>query len=108
MKGLGKDFDANAALTRDQAAQIMLNALKAEKVVYGQTITNLTWNAKTGYWTDHQHRVANAAATSPRTALSDNYEHKLLAADFSLTLTDISGQVGPSDPHLEQGHCHHR
>ena len=50
LAGLGKDFDANAALTRDQAAQIMLNALKAEKVVYGQTITNLTWNAKTGYW----------------------------------------------------------
>ena len=35
LAGLGKDFDANAALTRDQAAQIMLNALKAEKVVYG-------------------------------------------------------------------------
>ena len=46
LKGLGKSFDANAALTRDEAAQIMLNALKAEKVVYGQTVTNLVWNAK--------------------------------------------------------------
>ena len=84
LAGLGKDFDANAALTRDQAAQIMLNALKAEKVVYGQTITNLTWNAKTGYWMT-TNTAANAVYVSPNGAVN-NYEHKLLAADFGLTL----------------------
>ena len=84
LAGLGKDFDPNAALTRDQAAQIMLNALKAEKVVYGQTITNLTWNAKTGYWMT-TNTAANAVYVSPNGAVN-NYEHKLLAADFGLTL----------------------
>lgn len=84
LAGLGKDFDPNAALTRDQAAQIMLNALKAEKVVYGQTITNLTWNAKTGYWMT-TNTVSNAVYVSPNGAVN-NYEHKLLAADFGLTL----------------------
>ena len=85
MKGLD-NFDANAALTRDQAAQIMLNALKAEKVVYGQTITNLTWNAKTGYWMT-TNTAANAVYVSPNGAVN-NYEHKLLAADFGLKLTE--------------------
>ena len=84
LAGLGKDFDPNAALTRDQAAQIMLNALKAEKVVYGQTITNLVWNAKTGYWMT-TNTAANAVYVSPNGAVN-NYEHKLLAADFGLTL----------------------
>ena len=88
LAGLGKDFDANAALTRDQAAQIMLNALKAEKVVYGQTITNLTWNAKTGYWMT-TNTAANAVYVSPNGAVN-NYEHKLLAADFGLTLDNNS------------------
>ena len=86
LKGLGKSFDANAALTRDEAAQIMLNALKAEKVVYGQTITNLVWNAKTGYWMT-TNTAANAVYVSPNGAVN-NYEHKLLAADFGLTLTE--------------------
>lgn len=92
LAGLGKDFDANAALTRDQAAQIMLNALKAEKVVYGQTITNLTWNAKTGYWMT-TNTTANAVYVSPNGAVN-NYEHKLLAADFSLTLTETQDKWG--------------
>ena len=91
MKGLD-NFDANAALTRDQAAQIMLNALKAEKVVYGQTITNLTWNAKTGYWMT-TNTTANAVYVSPNGAVN-NYEHKLLAADFSLTLTETQDKWG--------------
>lgn len=92
LAGLGKDFDANAALTRDQAAQIMLNALKAEKVVYGQTITNLTWNAKTGYWMT-TNTTANAVYVSPNGAVN-NYEHKLLAADFGLTLTETQDKWG--------------
>ena len=92
LAGLGKDFDANAALTRDQAAQIMLNALKAEKVVYGQTITNLTWNAKTGYWMT-TNTTANAVYVSPNGAVN-NYEHKLLAADFNLTLTETQDKWG--------------
>ena len=91
MKGLD-NFDANAALTRDQAAQIMLNALKAEKVVYGQTITNLTWNAKTGYWMT-TNTAANAVYVSPNGAVN-NYEHKLLAADFNLTLTETQDKWG--------------
>ena len=92
LKGLGKSFDANAALTRDEAAQIMLNALKAEKVVYGQTITNLTWNAKTGYWMT-TNTTANAVYVSPNGAVN-NYEHKLLAADFNLTLTETQDKWG--------------
>ena len=91
LKGLD-NFDANAALTRDQAAQIMLNALKAEKVVYGQTITNLTWNAKTGYWMT-TNTAANAVYVSPNGAVN-NYEHKLLAADFGLSLTDTQDAWG--------------
>ena len=92
LAGLGKDFDPNAALTRDQAAQIMLNALKAEKVVYGQTITNLVWNAKTGYWMT-TNTVSNAVYVSPNGAVN-NYEHKLLADDFGLTLTDGNNAWG--------------
>ena len=92
LAGLGKDFDPNAALTRDEAAQIMLNALKAEKVVYGQTITNLTWNAKTGYWMT-TNTAANAVYVSPNGAVN-NYEHKLLAADFNLTLTPSQDKWG--------------
>ena len=92
LAGLGKDFDPNAALTRDEAAQIMLNALKAEKVVYGQTITNLTWNAKTGYWMT-TNTTANAVYVSPNGAVN-NYEHKLLAADFNLTLTETQDKWG--------------
>ena len=88
LAGLGSDFDANAALTRDQAAQIMLNALKAEKVVYGQTITNLTWNAKAGYWMT-TNTASNAVYVSPNGAVN-NYEHKLLAADFGLTLDNTT------------------
>lgn len=91
MKGLD-NFDANAALTRDQAAQIMLNALKAEKVVYGQTITNLVWNAKTGYWMT-TNTAANAVYVSPNGAVN-NYEHKLLAADFGLALTETQDKWG--------------
>ena len=92
LKGLGKSFDANAALTRDEAAQIMLNALKAEKVVYGQTITNLVWNAKTGYWMT-TNTASNAVYVSPNGAVN-NYEHKLLAVDFNLTLTDSTDKWG--------------
>lgn len=92
LAGLGKDFNPNAALTRDEAAQIMLNALKAEKVVYGQTITNLTWNAKTGYWMT-TNTAANAVYVSPNGAVN-NYEHKLLAADFNLTLTETQDKWG--------------
>ena len=94
LAGLGKDFDANAALTRDQAAQIMLNALKAEKVVYGQTVTNLVWDAKNSYWTVGNTAVAAAAVyVSPNGAVN-NYEHKLLAADFNLTLTETQDKWG--------------
>lgn len=70
----------------------MLNALKAEKVVYGQTITNLTWNAKTGYWMT-TNTTANAVYVSPNGAVN-NYEHKLLAADFNLTLTETQDKWG--------------
>ncbi len=86
LAGLGKDFDANAALTRDQAAQIMLNALKAEKVVYGQTVTNLVWNAKNGYWTIGNTTVAAAAVYVSPNGAQNNYAHELLAKDFGLTL----------------------
>lgn len=92
LKGLGKSFDANAALTRDEAAQIMLNALKAEKVVYGQTITNLVWNAKTGYWMT-TNTASNAVYVSPNGAVN-NYEHKLLAADFGLAMTETQDKWG--------------
>lgn len=93
MNGLD-NFDANAALTRDQAAQIMLNALKAEKVVYGQTITNLVWNAKLGYWTVGNTTTAAAAVYVSPNGAQNNYEHKLLAADFNLTLSDTTDKWG--------------
>ena len=93
MKGLD-NFDANAALTRDQAAQIMLNALKAEKVVYGQTVTNLVWDAKNGYWTIGNTAVAAAAVYVSPNGADNNYEHKLLAADFGLTLVASQDKWG--------------
>ena len=49
MKGLD-NFDANAALTRDQVPR-SCSRPQGEKVVYGQTVTNLVWDAKNGYWT---------------------------------------------------------
>ena len=94
LAGLGKDFDANAALTRDQAAQIMLNALKAEKVVYGQTITNLVWNAKLGYWTIGNTTTAAAAVYVSPNGAQNNYAHELLAKDFGLTLVASQDKWG--------------
>ena len=85
MDGL-KDFEPNTALTRDEAAQIMLNALKAETVVYGQTVTNLVWDAAHGYWTTTTAATAPAVYVSPNGAVN-NYEHKLLANGFGLALT---------------------
>ncbi len=93
MKGLD-NFDANAALTRDQAAQIMLNALKAEKVVYGQTVTNLVWNAKNGYWTIGNTAVAAAAVYVSPNGAQNNYAHELLAKDFGLTLVASQDKWG--------------
>ena len=93
MKGLD-NFDANAALTRDQAAQIMLNALKAEKVVYGQTVTNLVWNAKNGYWTIGNTTVAAAAVYVSPNGAQNNYAHELLAKDFNLKLTETQDKWG--------------
>ena len=94
LAGLGKDFDPNAALTRDQAAQIMLNALKAEKVVYGQTVTNLVWNAKNGYWTIGNTAVAAAAVYVSPNGAQNNYAHELLAKDFGLTLVASQDKWG--------------
>lgn len=94
LKGLGKSFDANAALTRDEAAQIMLNALKAEKVVYGQTVTNLVWNAKNGYWTIGNTTVAAAAVYVSPNGAQNNYAHELLAKDFNLKLTETQDKWG--------------
>ena len=94
LAGLGKDFDANAALTRDQAAQIMLNALKAEKVVYGQTVTNLVWDAKNGYWTIGNTAVAAAAVYVSPNGAQNNYAHELLAKDFGLTLVASQDKWG--------------
>ena len=94
LAGLGSDFDPNAALTRDQAAQIMLNALKAEKVVYGQTITNLVWNAKLGYWTVGNTTTAAAAVYVSPNGAQNNYNHELLAKDFNLTLTPSQDKWG--------------
>ena len=93
MDGLD-DFDANAALTRDEAAQIMLNALKAEKVVYGQTVTNLVWDTANGYWTVGQNTVAASAVYVSPNGAQNNYAHELLAADFSLTLSDSTDKWG--------------
>lgn len=93
MKGLD-NFDANAALTRDQAAQIMLNALKAEKVVYGQTVTNLVWDAKNGYWTVGNTAVAAAAVYVSPNGAQKNYSHELLAKDFGLTLVASQDKWG--------------
>ena len=93
MKGLD-NFDANAALTRDEAAQIMLNALKAEKVVYGQTVTNLVWNAKNGYWTIGNTTVAAAAVYVSPNGAQNNYAHELLAKDFNLKLTETQDKWG--------------
>lgn len=93
MNGLD-NFDANAALTRDQAAQIMLNALKAEKVVYGQTVTNLVWDAKNGYWTVGNTAVAAAAVYVSPNGAQNNYNHELLAKDFNLKLTDSDNVWG--------------
>lgn len=93
LKGLD-NFDANAALTRDQAAQIMLNALKAEKVVYGQTITNLVWNAKLGYWTVGNTTTAAAAVYVSPNGAQNNYNHELLAKDFNLTLVASQDKWG--------------
>ena len=94
LAGLGKDFDPNAALTRDEAAQIMLNALKAEKVVYGQTITNLVWNAKLGYWTIGNTTTAAAAVYVSPNGAQNNYSHELLAKDFGLTLVASQDKWG--------------
>ncbi len=94
LAGLGKDFDPNAALTRDEAAQIMLNALKAEKVVYGQTITNLVWNAKLGYWTIGNTTTAAAAVYVSPNGAQNNYAHELLAKDFGLKLEDSYDKWG--------------
>ena len=93
MKGLD-NFDANAALTRDQAAQIMLNALKAEKVVYGQTITNLVWNTKLGYWTLGNTTTAAAAVYVSPNGAQNNYAHELLAKDFGLKVEDSYDKWG--------------
>lgn len=93
MKGLD-NFDANAALTRDQAAQIMLNALKAEKVVYGQTVTNLVWDAKNSYWTVGNTAVAAAAVYVSPNGAQNNYNHELLAKDFGLTLVASQDKWG--------------
>lgn len=93
MKGLD-NFDANAALTRDQAAQIMLNALKAEKVVYGQTVTNLVWDAKNSYWTVGNTAVAAAAVYVSPNGAQNNYSHELLAKDFGLTLVASQDKWG--------------
>ncbi len=93
MAGL-KDFDPNAALTRDQAAQIMLNALKAETVVYGQTVTNLVWNATAGYWTVANNVTPTAAVYVSPNGATNNYEHKLLAAGFGLTLKSTEDAWG--------------
>lgn len=93
MKGLD-NFDANAALTRDQAAQIMLNALKAEKVVYGQTVTNLVWDTKNGYWTVGNTTTAAAAVYVSPNGAQNNYAHELLAKDFGLKLTDSDNTWG--------------
>lgn len=93
MKGLD-NFDANAALTRDQAAQIMLNALKAEKVVYGQTVTNLVWDTKNGYWTVGNTAVAAAAVYVSPNGAQNNYSHELLAKDFGLTLVASQDKWG--------------
>ena len=93
MDGLD-NFDANAALTRDQAAQIMLNALKAEKVVYGQTVTNLVWDAKNGYWTVGNTAVAAAAVYVSPNGAQKNYSHELLAKDFGLTLVASQDKWG--------------
>ena len=93
MNGLD-NFDANAALTRDQAAQIMLNALKAEKVVYGQTVTNLVWDAKLGYWTVGNTTTAAAAVYVSPNGAQNNYNHELLAKDFNLKLTDSDNTWG--------------
>lgn len=93
MKGLD-NFDANAALTRDQAAQIMLNALKAEKVVYGQTVTNLVWDAKNSYWTVGNTAVAAAAVYVSPNGAQNNYAHELLAKDFGLTLVASQDKWG--------------
>lgn len=93
LKGLD-NFDANAALTRDQAAQIMLNALKAEKVVYGQTVTNLVWDTKNGYWTIGNTAVAAAAVYVSPNGAQKNYSHELLAKDFGLTLVASQDKWG--------------
>lgn len=93
MKGLD-NFDANAALTRDEAAQIMLNALKAEKVVYGQTVTNLVWDAKNSYWTVGNTAVAAAAVYVSPNGAQNNYAHELLAKDFNLKLTETQDKWG--------------
>ena len=86
MAGLPSTWDANAALTRDEAAQIMLNALKAETVVYGQTVTNLVYNTVTKTWGVTNATSAAAVYVSPNGA-QNNYNHTLLAAGFGLTLT---------------------
>ncbi len=39
LEGIGNDFDYTKGLSRDNAAQIMLNALRTSTVAYGKTIT---------------------------------------------------------------------
>ena len=93
MAGLPSTWDANAALTRDEAAQIMLNALKAETVVYGQTVTNLVYNTATKTWGVTNATSAAAVYVSPNGA-QNNYNHTLLAAGFGLTLTETTDEWG--------------
>ena len=93
MAGLPSTWDANAALTRDEAAQIMLNALKAETVVYGQTVTNLVYNTATKTWGVTNATSAAAVYVSPNGA-QNNYNHTLLAAGFGLTLAGTQDAWG--------------
>ena len=93
MAGLPSTWDANAALTRDEAAQIMLNALKAETVVYGQTVTNLVYNTVTKTWGVTNATSAAAVYVSPNGA-QNNYNHTLLAAGFGLTLAGTQDAWG--------------
>lgn len=54
LAGIGNDFDYTKGLTRDNAAQIMLNALQSRTVEYGKTFTyGFISNSKAVYTEDY-------------------------------------------------------
>ena len=76
LAGIGNDFDYTKGLTRDNAAQIMLNALQCNTVEYGKSYTNVGKN--TLY-------ISDSKAV---------YTNELLAEEWNLEIQDATDAFG--------------